>query len=140
MENGNEIQPIWFQQFANHTTEDLKGIRELLKDFVDKTTDNTERLIKIETKIEVYEKDLNNLGVKNNLQHAEFYNRINSIEKKPDLTEKVIKCESKNCSNETKAETNEIEIIKIKTSVKTLYIAFGVIVVIIATLSKLGVL
>jgi hypothetical protein len=132
--------PIWFQQYEKHQNNEFRDIKILLKDFVDKTTDNTERLIKIETIIEVYEKDLNNLGVKNNKQHEEFYNKINAIEKKPDLTKRVEDCESKNKTNETKSEKNEIEVVKIKTSVRTLYIAFGVIVAIIATLSKLGVL
>lgn len=133
MSNEYDNPPLWFTQFAKHTDDEFKAIKKLLESFVDQTINNTERLIKIETKIEAYEKDLNNLGIKNTIQHEEFYKHLNNNDKHQDLKLLVEK-------NEDRSESNELEIAKIKTTATTSYILFGLLIALVGALSKMGVI
>ena len=127
--------------------EEIKGIQDLvnsLKQDVHKELEKlTGQIEKLNEKIDQYNEKSNAISIqigiiqekqetlkssiKNNFkQHEEFYKRLSELEKLPDVSKK--------------AEDNENEIIKIRTTARTINIIFGIIIAVVGALSALGVI
>ncbi len=129
-----EIFKDLMNSFKQDMTKELEKVATQIEKLNDKIDDFNEKSNKISITIGVIQEKQSTLkqDLQNNFdQHKDFYDRLGDLEKRkiPDVT--IL---------DAKAESNENEIIKLKTQNKTAYTAFSIVIIILGILSKLGII
>jgi uncharacterized coiled-coil DUF342 family protein len=124
-----ELVKDLFAALKNELHKDLEMINRQIESLTRKVDDFQKNASDINIKIGIIQEKQQNLKndlEKNFSQHDDFYKRLNDLEKIPHEAKK--------------AKQNENEIIKIKTTARTAYIIFGIIITILGLLFKLRIL
>lgn len=124
-----EIFRDLLSSFKQEIHNDLKQVTDQIKDLTKKIDNFQQDSNKLSLEIGIIQEKQKTLKEnlnKNFEQHDNFYKRLNTIEKLPDVSKK--------------AEDNENEIIKIKTTAWTAYTIIAIILALLGILSKLNIL
>lgn len=129
----------WLSQFEKHIVQQITDLKNTVTEAVSDNKSNREQLIKIDTKLDIFSKDLNSTSEQNKEQHKEFYSRITTLETANNPKE-IDELKKRLEENDDQTEINKEEISKAKAVAYTVGTVGGITVTILTILQILKII